>query len=261
MALFVHETGDAGTPCVVLLHGFAGTHAVWKGIQPRLASGARTLAYDLPGHGGSFDYPDAGPAKVAAATILADLAARGIDRAHVVGHSMGGAVAALMALLDAGRIASLTLLAPGGFGPEINYRLLTRWAAASAEAEIEACLEAMFGWYSPVPAEAVADVLAERAIPGRIEILGRIATGLARDGRQGQLPLDRLAGLPVPVAVAWGELDNVLPARHARGLPGRFAVHLYPELGHMLPEEAPDEMLAIIRRSAGLEAAAVAGQV
>ncbi len=56
----------------------------------------------------------------------------------------------------------------------------------------------------------------------------------------------------MPVSVVWGGLDNVLPARQAQGLPWRFAVHLFPDLGHMLPDEAPDEMLAIIRRTAVL---------
>jgi len=260
MALFVRETGDGGAAPVVLLHGFAGTHAVWREIQPRLAREVRTLAYDLPGHGGSFDYPEAGPAKVAAVAILADLEARGIDRAHLVGHSMGGAVAALMALLGPQRIASLTLLAPGGFGPQINHRLLTRWAAASDEHDIVSCLEGMFGWYSPVPDDATADIAADRALPGRVAMLSRIATGLARDGRQGQLPLDRIAGLAMPVTIAWGALDNVLPARQTEGLPGRFAVHLFPELGHMLPEEASDEMLSLISRSAGVGAEVGSGR-
>ena len=56
----------------------------------------------------------------------------------------------------------------------------------------------------------------------------------------------------MPVAVAWGGLDNVLPARHADGLPAHWSVRLFPDLGHMLPDEAPDEMLDIIRHSAGL---------
>src|SRR5690606_15372767 len=124
---------------------------VWGAIQERLASEAATLAYDLPGHGGSFSYEGAGPAKVAATAILADLDARGVASAHLVGHSMGGAIAALMAIFQPQRVASLTLLSPGGFGPEINQRLLKRYAAAADEAALLLCLEAMFGWFSAVP--------------------------------------------------------------------------------------------------------------
>ncbi|TYR29978.1 alpha/beta fold hydrolase [Mesorhizobium microcysteis] len=251
MSLFVREVGDDG-PIVVLLHGFGGSHAVWAPIQNTLATQARTLAYDLPGHAGSLGYPDAGSAKVAAQAILGELASRGIEKAHVAGHSMGGAVAALMAILDPARVASLTLLSPGGFGPEINHRLLTRYAAARDEASLRPCLEAMFGWMSPVPEETVAHALTARAGEGRSEKLMSMAQGLARDGKQGQLPRERLEALAMPVTVAWGELDNVLPSRQARALPWRFGVHLFADLGHMLPDEAPDEMAALIARTAGL---------
>lgn len=251
MALFAQELGT-GSETVALLHGFGGSHAAWAPIQESLAAGAATLAYDLPGHGASFDYPEAGSAKVAAQALLADLAARGLARVHLAGHSMGGAVAALMAIMEPGRIASLTLLSPGGFGPEINHRLLTRYAAAGDEAALRACMEAMYGWMSPVPDAAIAEALAARAEPGRGDRLVAMATGLVRDGRQGQLPRERLAAFEMPVSVVWGGLDNVLPARQAQGLPWQFAVHLFPDLGHMLPQEAPDEMLAIMRRTAGL---------
>lgn len=251
MALFAREMGG-GSQTVALLHGFGGSHAAWSHLQGGLASGAATLAYDLPGHGASLAYPEAGSAKVAAQALLADFAARDLERVHLVGHSMGGAVAALMAIIEPARIASLTLLSPGGFGSEINHRLLTRYAAARDEAALRACMEAMYGWMSPVSDTVIADTLAARAAPGAGEKLVAIAAGLVRDGRQGLLPRDRLEALDMPVSVVWGGLDNVLPARQAQGLPWRFAVHLFPDLGHMLPDEAPDEMLAIIRRTAVL---------
>src|SRR5690606_41262855 len=183
MALFVKEWGVGEGIPVVLLHGFGASHAVWAGIAERLGRETAVLAYDLPGHGGSYDFPDAGPPKVAASAILADLAARGIDRAHLVGHSMGGAVAVLMALIEPQRAASLTLLAPGGFGPQINQRLLKRYAAAADETALLLCLEAMFGWFSPVPQGLAAKLLASRAAPGYRDKLREMAEGLARDGR------------------------------------------------------------------------------
>src|SRR5882762_53404 len=96
-SLYVAERG-AGPKTVVLLHGFGSCHDIWHEVTSVLVLGIRTLAYDLPGHGLSLDFPESGPARTAARAVLADLSARGIGRVHLAGHSMGGAVAALMAL-------------------------------------------------------------------------------------------------------------------------------------------------------------------
>lgn len=250
MVLFAKEMGSAGT-AAVFLHGFGGDHQAWRAIQPVVAMERATIAYDLPGHGGSLAFPGPGSARAAAHAVLADLSGRGIERAHLVGHSMGGAVAALMAIFEPAKVASLTLLAPGGFGPEINHLLLTRYAAATDAAALRACLEAMTGWFSPVTDDTVAHALSLRAAPGQTELLVEMAKGLAKDGIQGQLPRERLEALEMPVSVVWGDLDNVLPVRQAQGLPPAFAVHRFADLGHMLPEEAPAQMAAILQRSCG----------
>ena len=75
------------------------------------------------------------PRDLAPASVLAELDQRDHQRIHLIGHSMGGAVASLVTLMDPDRVASLTLLAPGGFGPDVNVDVLHDWAAAdTAEA-------------------------------------------------------------------------------------------------------------------------------
>ncbi|MGC3085787.1 alpha/beta fold hydrolase, partial [Enterococcus faecium] len=74
-----------------------------------------------------------------------------MPRVHLVGHSMGGATAALVAVFAAEKVASLTLQAPGGFGPDINGRLLRHYAAARTHDALQLALEGMFGWRNPVP--------------------------------------------------------------------------------------------------------------
>ena len=137
--------GGAGPKTIIFLHGFGACCEIWRDVMASLAAEARLLAYDLPGHGQSLECEGIGGAKPAARAILADLAARRLGKVHLVGHSMGGAIATLMALADPSRVASLTLLAPGGFGPEINAGLLRRYAAANGRKEIRACLAAMSG--------------------------------------------------------------------------------------------------------------------
>ncbi|SIT56843.1 Dihydrolipoamide S-acetyltransferase [Mesorhizobium prunaredense] len=247
-SLYVAERG-AGPKTVVFLHGFGGCHGDWHEVISTLTPGSRTLAYDLPGHGLSLDFPGGGPARTAARAVLADLAARRIRRVHLVGHSMGGAAAVLMALAEPARIASLTLLAPGGFGTEINGPLLRRYAAAASKSKIRACLAAMSGPQSP-PSERIVDVLGEmRARPGQLHKLVKIAAAMTRDDRQGVIPRERLETLDMPVMVVWGTEDTVLPFSQADGLPAHFHLHQVSEAGHMLVEEAPGLIAEIVRHN------------
>jgi pimeloyl-ACP methyl ester carboxylesterase len=247
-SLYAAERG-AGLRTVVFLHGFGGCHDDWHEVISTLAFGSRTLAYDLPGHGLSLDFPGGGPAKAAARAVLADLAARRIKRVHLVGHSMGGAAAVLMALAEPERIASLTLLAPGGFGTEINGPLLRRYAAAAGKSEIRACLAAMSGPQG-LPSERIVDVLGEmRARPGQLQKLVEIAAAMTRGDRQGVIPRERLETLDMPVMVVWGIDDAVLPFTQADGLPAHFHLHHVMGAGHMLVEEAPGLIAEIVRRN------------
>lgn len=232
---------------VVLLHGFGSTSNDWRRVMAESHAGHRLIAYDLPGHGGSLDFPQADVPKLAARAVLADLAARGIASAHFVGHSMGGAIASLCALFDPARVASLLLLAPGGFGPQINHRLLKRYARASEETELRLCLENMYGWFSDLPDDALEDALAMRRDPRQRAMLIEIAAALAPSGHQGVLPLDAVASLPMPKRVVWGELDNVLPVGQARSLPHGFRVRVEHGLGHMLPREAPALVALLVK--------------
>jgi len=244
-SLYAAERG-AGQKTVVFLHGFGGCHGVWGAVTEALVPDLRTLAYDLPGHGLSFP---GSSAKAAARSILDDFAARGMRRAHVVGHSMGGAVATLMALAEPDRVASLTLLAPGGFGPEINGPLLRRYAAATGKDEIHACLAAMSGPQS-LPPNHIVEVLDEmRGRPGQLQKLVEIAAVITRDDRQGVIPREQLATLTMPVMVVWGSDDAVLPFSQADDLPTHFHLHHVLGAGHMLAEEAPDLIAEIVRRN------------
>lgn len=244
--LFSASQGQ-GRATLVLLHGFGGSHAAWDEITAGLADTARTIAYDLPGHGLSLDASGAGQAKAAARAILEDLTANHLERVHVAGHSMGGAVAVLMALAAPERVASLTLLAPGGFGEAIDGALLRRYAAAAGNAELAECLAAMSGPDAEVLPSHLLPQLAMRALPGQMKKLAEIVGMIAPNDRQGVIPRDSLARLAMPFSVLWGMSDPVLPFAQTNGLPPHSELRALPRAGHMLIEEAPDAVLEAIR--------------
>ncbi|WP_026380924.1 alpha/beta fold hydrolase [Afifella pfennigii] len=251
-SLFVTRAGnlDEGRPPVVLLHGFGASHRAWDMVVAELGERLPLLLYDLPGHAGSLAHPGTGHAVTAARAVGADLAERAPDGFHLVGHSMGGAAAALIALKAPQATCSLTLLSPGGFGPEINHRLLTRYAAATEADELRLLLEQFYGWRNPVPEAVIEELVAERKAPGASRALKEIGATLSEDGRQKMLPIDAIAGLACPIKVVWGTQDRVLPTRQAHKLPGRIAVHVFEDVGHMLPHEIPAEAAALIVENA-----------
>jgi len=243
--LYLHDTGE-GRETLVLVHGFAGSHRIWDGVLPFLSAELRVLAPDLPGHGRSLDLVGAGKAKACAAAVINALDERGVNHFHLAGHSFGGAVAVLMALQVPERVKTLTLLAPGGFGPEIDGDILAQRARASDAKAMQAALEAMMGQGKAV-SQAMLDhamQLAERA--SQREKLIEISDLISHGGRQGAFPKAMLEALGMPVRVAWGTADAILPVRQSDGLPSSFAVHRFEGLGHMLPEEAPQAMADLL---------------
>ena len=240
-AIHCAENGE-GPHTVVFVHGFGANHHIWDTLAIRLEKRARTLAYDLPGHGLSLDVQGAGSAKFAARAILADLSSRGVETAHVVGHSMGGAVATLMALTEPQHVASLTLLAPGGFGPEINGPLLRRYAEAEDRDEIRDCLAAMSGEDAVVSDDTLRPYLAMREKPGQKEKLVEIAAAITQGDRQGVIPRELLETLSMPVTVLWGTADPVLPFAQTGDLPAHFMLNAVEGTGHMLAGEAVEQV-------------------
>jgi pyruvate dehydrogenase E2 component (dihydrolipoamide acetyltransferase) len=242
--------GSNGGPPIVLLHGFGSDHRVWRDVRFYLDNKRQVLAFDLPGHGQSLGRSESGNAGIAAKTLLQSLTDLDIETAHLAGHSMGGAAAALMALMAPERVRSLTLLAPGAFGREVNHRLLRRFAAASEEAEIALLLEQFFGWQNPLPAGLAAEFAGMRRVDGQLAALEGIVETLFDGDVQKILPVEKLAGGQFPVKVVWGTQDRVLPTRQAHKLPGRIAVHIFENAGHMLPYEIPGDVAHLIAENA-----------
>lgn len=246
-SLHAETSGNSG-PFVVLIHGLGASNANWGPITEGLSKHCRVLAYDLPGHAGSLDINGSGPAKTAMREILADMDRRGIEAAHVAGHSLGGAVAALIALSAPQRVLSLTLVAPGGIGEEINGPLLRRFGAAASADEIETCLKEMSGPGVIISPELVSAQVRQRSVPGQIDRLKEIAAAITRDDRQGVIPHASLATLTMPVTVIWGTHDSVLPFSQTETLPTSFKLVVVEGAGHMLLDEAPDTVFSVINR-------------
>jgi 3-oxoadipate enol-lactonase len=128
------EQGE-GFP-VVLIHGLAGDHTAWAPQLPRLSPCYRTIAFDNRGAGRSTQKDEPVTTEDLARDTLTLMDELAVERAHVVGRSMGGAVAQLMALLEPNRVQSLVLLAsfarldPLGMRVLANMREVLEWTGS-----------------------------------------------------------------------------------------------------------------------------------
>jgi len=244
---------------ILLVHGYGGDRNSWLFLQEPLAARHRVYALDLPGHGTSAKDLGAGPGGPAGTVgVLADavtgvLDAVSAERAHLVGHSMGGAVALTVAARDPGRIASLTLIAPSGFGPQINAGYLRGFADAQTRRELKPLVGQLFADESLVTRQLVDDLLAYKRLDGVDEALHALADTLLDGDAQRGDPAAAAAqvaaiGGVVPVTVVWGREDRIIPAAQAEAVAGAVC-RVIDGAGHMPHMERPAEVQAAIEET------------
>ena len=226
------ELGEGGVP-VLMVHGFGGDLNTWMFTQPALAEGRRTIAFDLPGHGGSTKEVGAGDPEAMADAVDAARAALGIGRAHLVGHSLGGAVAALAALRHPEETASLTLIASAGLGAEVNSGFIDGFIRAGRRREAVEVLGQLVRDPALVSRAMVEEVLRYKRLDGVTAALTTIAGAWFGGGRQLLDLRPRLAGLTMPVQLLWGRDDRIIPVAHAEALAARFATQILDGTGHL----------------------------
>jgi pyruvate dehydrogenase E2 component (dihydrolipoamide acetyltransferase) len=235
------KIGDGGTPAV-LIHGFGGDLNNWLFNHADLAAHRTVYALDLPGHGESTKAVESGSADELADSVIAFLADRGVERAHLVGHSMGSLVAMTVAAKAPERVASLALISGAGLGNEINREYIEGFVAGNSRNSLKPHLTKLFADGSLVTRQLVEDIVKYKRLEGVSETLQKIASSAFKDGAQQRSYRDRVDKLAPRTLVIWGELDQIIPASHAQGLPGDIRVHVLPGKGHMVQMESASEV-------------------
>jgi 2-succinyl-6-hydroxy-2,4-cyclohexadiene-1-carboxylate synthase len=244
----VVETG-VGEP-VVLLHGFTGSAATWRGLVARLAGEYRVIAVDLPGHGESDAPADVSRYRMEQVTtdLAALLTGMGAAPAHWLGYSMGGRLALYVAVHrpDLARSLILESASPGLADPAERQARREQDEHLAMRIETGGVAAFVAEW------EQLPLFTGVRALPPdtqealRQQRLANAAVGLAGSlrgmGTGAQPPLwDRLAAVKRPVLLLAGEQDErfvALNRRMAAEMPAaRLAV--IPGAGHTVHLEQP----------------------
>ena len=242
------EMGDPGGPPVLLLHGYTDSSRVWTILAPHLQR-YRLIIPDQRGHGGS----DA-PACCYAMSQFADdarllLDALGIERAALVGHSMGSMVAQVFAAEHPGRVTRIVLIGSTGLAPVTrgnwmweqimalrapiagHAEFLRQWGPQSSPTPVDA---GMVRWYEP-------EIAATPPHVWRAVLRELAAVPAARHA----------ADVRAPVLILSGGRDSLFPTEHHASLvaayPGAQA-HVFAELGHNLILERPEEVGPVLVR-------------
>lgn len=254
---------DAGEgPAIVFVHGLAGNATHWIHVAPRFADRFRVIGLDLPGCGVTDPPPDGYSLRGYAEHVLALMDALGVERATLVGHSMGGMVSTDLALLRPDRVDRVVLVNPAGFHPlprilRLGGELVLREGLLNPI--LPRVWRGILGNVFCEPCEHTEEFIRMVRATYRDEdvwMVSRVMAGLRHD----LLHRNFTAMLPtmdLPVWLIWGEKDRLVPARvfhdAARRLPN-VEVEEIPRCGHMPILEKPDRVVAFLERAVAADA-------
>ncbi|WP_214364370.1 alpha/beta fold hydrolase [Pseudonocardia sp. H11422] len=281
VTLHVRETPGPDDVPAVYVHGLSGSATNWTDLAGVLAPRAAGTAVDLPGFGLSRPLPsrDYSPAAHADA-LLCFLAGRG-RRVHLLGNSLGGAIALAVAARRPELVRTLTLVSPAmpdrrpdprrmsdprmalAMVPGLGRRARAQLAAASPRIRAEQVVRLCFGDPSLAPehrlAEAAEEIVARGRQPWAGEALERTALGMFTSWA-GRGLWATAARVSVPTLVVWGDRDRLvsprLAVRTVRSL-RRGKLLMLPGVGHIAQIEAPE---TVARAVAGMWGAVERGE-
>jgi pimeloyl-ACP methyl ester carboxylesterase len=238
--------GSEDAPPIVLLHGLADDHRLWRHVAPNLAQRHHVVAVDLPGHGGSDPVPEGASIEWFAEVIGGLVRTLGLSEPVLTGLSMGGGIAQFVAVDPPTPLRGLVLVSTSPVFPEATRRRFIDRAELAEREGMAAVVDATVSrWFTPAYAAANADeVEATRAT-----VLATDPVSFARASRANAARdiTDRLADIACPVLFVAG-LDDPADPRRAEGIYREHVrdlrVRLLPGVSHLLPVEAPDRFLA-----------------
>jgi len=241
---------------VLMIHGYSSEKTVWMRFASHFTDKYRVLILDLPGHGETaFDPAIKYDTVSQAQRVVEAMDVLGIQRAHIVGNSMGGFISAQLALHNPDRVQSAVLIDAAGIVAPQESDMAKMLASGRNPFEIHS-REEFIEFYGMTMAQPpwlprmILDYMADDYIVRRESL-----TRIFHDFHSTNFLDEHLGKIHVPILILWGERDRLLHISSAavwqNGIPNAELI-TYPELGHMPMLEAPsksaDDVLAFLNR-------------
>lgn len=258
----VRVDGDPANPPVLLLHGIGRSLEDWAPQYERLAGACRVIALDIPGFGFSDRPREPITLPTLARGIAQTVDALGEQRPlHVIGNSLGGAIALQLLVMQPERVASLVLVNSAGFGREVSILLralavpVIGWLATRRTTRAGARLleRTIYADRSLATRHRIDHALAIGRQPEAGSIMRETARALATGrGVKPRWRAELIAAAAKhrrPTLILWGEHDRVLPVDHLHSARRRLPharTHLFQRIGHMPQIECADEFADVV---------------
>lgn len=236
-----------GTP-VVFLHGFGADLSSWRPLIGRIGMDNPMMALDLPGHGASQGHGAADFAGIVAAVGQTLRTLPG--GVHLVGHSLGAAVATALTERGDLDVRSLTLISPAGLGPSVAGDFVEGFLAAKSEAALAAWMRRLVYDPANLASVLVRATLAARDVAGLTDAQSRVASGVFEGSTQLFSIITALRAYRGPCTVITGREDGIVPMREVEAaVPAHVALYRLDRVGHLPQVESADLVQTLISRT------------
>lgn len=232
---------DSDAVPVLFIHGFGGDSNSWLFNLAALSADRPAYVIDLPGHGKSSKGVGNGSVETLTETVCGFLDSIDAGKVHLVGHSLGAAIALEIARTNETRVASLSLVAPAGLGDTINEGFLTGFSDANSRREMKEAMAHLFADKALVTRDLVDETLKSTRIDGAKEALQKITAVCFKGGVQKTRYDEFLENTRLPILIIAGEKDEIVPA------PEGHSFHIIKDAGHMPHMEQASEVNDLIR--------------
>jgi pyruvate dehydrogenase E2 component (dihydrolipoamide acetyltransferase) len=248
--------GPTTGPRIIFVHGLGGSLTTWSLNLAAFAENFRICALDLAGAGSSAKPPDMDYSVSGLAAFLARfLDALGEDwqRATIIGHSLGGAIALAYAGNYPQKVERLALIDSAGLGSQIDRNVLELMRSEPTRETIRNELAYFFARSELVQQALVEQLYQQRVQPGAHDALVSTANAAFDNGRQLIDLREILRQIEMPVLAVWGDADAVIPVAHAleaKHSP-RGSLQVFAHCGHCPHIERADAFNDVVKSFLG----------
>jgi pimeloyl-ACP methyl ester carboxylesterase len=260
----IGETNRGDKPHLVLIHGLGSAATYWDNVLPQLAEHFSVRAINLPGHGPSAQHltpAQAHPLELAA-SLISSLRADGIERPHVAGLSLGGWVALEIGAF--GGASSVVALAPAG---------LWRRGTVKREREESVARRSLVVLRPAIPSITRLKIVKQIGLRANVLDPNKVSHAQFLAGARALMQAKAYAAcdkamvhsrfenghkLTVPVSVAFGDHDRVLPpstSQERSAVPDHARWSVVADCGHAMSWDQPEDCINLITQTAALAAA------